>query len=109
MIVGPDGTPYENGFYFFEVTYPNDYPTHPPHVDFLTGDGRCRFNPNLYVDGKVCLSILGTWHGPSWTPALSLRQVLISIQSLFCSHPIQNEPGYETEAGQQDKEYTEII
>jgi ubiquitin-protein ligase len=23
--------------------------------------GRC--NPNLYEDGKVCLSILGTWQG----------------------------------------------
>ncbi len=22
----------------------------------------CRFNPNLYADGKVCLSLLGTWH-----------------------------------------------
>ena len=26
--------------------------------------GKVRFNPNLYNDGKVCLSILGTWAGP---------------------------------------------
>ena len=22
-----------------------------------------KFNPNLYADDKVCLSLLGTWHG----------------------------------------------
>ena len=27
-----------------------------------------RFNPNLYSDGKVCLSLLGTWHGEGWAP-----------------------------------------
>lgn len=31
-----------------------------------------RFNPNLYADGKVCLSLLGTWHGgdatEKWDP-----------------------------------------
>ena len=28
-----------------------------------TGNGAVRFNPNLYQDGKVCLSLLGTWEG----------------------------------------------
>jgi hypothetical protein len=27
------------------------------------GGGRVRFNPNLYAEGKVCLSLLGTWNG----------------------------------------------
>ena len=39
-----------------------------------------RFNPNLYADGKVCLSLLGTWHGgdssEKWDPVRSnLMQV----------------------------------
>lgn len=29
-----------------------------------TGGGKVRFNPNLYNNGKVCLSLLGTWSGP---------------------------------------------
>jgi len=58
--------------------------------------GRVRFNPNLYANGKVCLSTLGTWSGPSWSPALSLAAVLISIQSLMTESPYTNEPGYET-------------
>lgn len=28
-----------------------------------TGRNTVRFNPNLYNDGKVCLSVLNTWHG----------------------------------------------
>jgi hypothetical protein len=28
-----------------------------------TGGKSVRFNPNLYKDGKVCLSLLGTWDG----------------------------------------------
>lgn len=109
MIVGPEGTPYEYGFYFFEICFPDNYPVHPPQVEFRTGDGRVRFNPNLYINGKVCLSILGTWSGPSWNPLCSLRTVLMSIQSLLNEHPIQNEPGYETELGDIDESYSEII
>lgn len=44
-----------------------------------TGQGTVRFNPNLYQDGKVCLSVLGTWHGHAsekWNPSeSSLYQV----------------------------------
>ena len=48
-----------------------------------TGGGKYRFNPNLYEDGKVCLSLLGTWFGPGSVSGESLlRQVLISTQSL---------------------------
>jgi hypothetical protein len=43
-----------------------------------------QFNPNLYQEGKVCLSLLGTWQGgrgESWSPEYStVLQVLISIQ-----------------------------
>jgi hypothetical protein len=43
-----------------------------PQVQFLTtGGGTVRFNPNLYNCGKVCLSLLGTWAGPSWQPGIS--------------------------------------
>jgi hypothetical protein len=36
----------------------------PPQVSFkTTGGGSIRFNPNLYAEGKVCLSLLGTWSG----------------------------------------------
>ena len=71
-----------------------------PDTLFVRG-GTARFNPNLYANGKVCLSLLGTWTGPGWKPADStLLQVLVSIQGLVLVHdPWFNEPGYEAQRG----------
>ena len=62
-----------------------------------TGQGKVRFNPNLYKEGKVCLSLLGTWAGPGWDAKHStLLQVFVSIQSLIMvDSPMFNEPGWE--------------
>ena len=62
MIVGPSSTPYEDGLFFFDVQLPNDYPNDPPAVHYVAYC-RDRLNPNLYEDGKVCVSLLGTWSG----------------------------------------------
>jgi ubiquitin-protein ligase len=60
MITGPFDTPYEGGFFYFVIRCPPDYPIRPPRVKLMTtGQGQVRFNPNLYKNGKVCLSILG--------------------------------------------------
>lgn len=76
-----------------------DYPTTAPHVEAkTTNGGRCRFNPNIYANGKVCLSILGTWRGErseEWSSAQGLESILISIQSLMSPNPFENEPGYD--------------
>lgn len=85
LMSGPDDTPYQNGLFEFDVFFPVNYPQQPPKCSFLTtGAGNVRFNPNLYNDGKICLSILGTWEGrpeEKWNPFCSLLQVLISIQA----------------------------
>jgi ubiquitin-protein ligase len=81
-IIGPEDTPYSNGIFIFDI-WLEDYPHNPPKVQFINHGGR-RFNPNLYENGKVCLSLLGTWLGPGWIAGEStLLQVLISIQSLI--------------------------
>jgi len=96
MIVGPEGTPYEGCLLCFDIRYPYDYPFSSPSVRITTSDGITRFHPNLYIDGKVCLSILGTWRGPSWAPVMTISTVLTTIQSLLEANPIINEPGHET-------------
>jgi hypothetical protein len=64
VIIGPVGTPYENGLFEFDIFCNGNFPNGPPLVQFkTTGGGRVSFNPNLYPDGKVCLSLLGTWQG----------------------------------------------
>jgi len=95
LIMGPENTPYFGGFYFFDIKYPDNYPQTPPNINMITINGKVRFNPNLYQCGKVCLSILGTWSGPSWKPIMNIRLVLNSISSLLGEFPIQNEPGFE--------------
>lgn len=101
VIAGPKNTPYENGLFEFHVYLPTDYPNTAPSVLINTTDGgKVRFNPNLYANGKVCLSLLGTWSGSGgevWNKQTSsLLQVLVSIQSLILvDDPYFNEPGYE--------------
>ncbi|KAK6598669.1 ubiquitin-conjugating enzyme [Botrytis cinerea] len=83
------------------------YPTKAPSViATTTNGGRCRFNPNIYATGKVCLSILGTWRGErgeEWSSAQGLESILISIQSLMSSNPYENEPGFETANDDHDR------
>jgi baculoviral IAP repeat-containing protein 6 len=98
MIEGPTDTPYDGGYFLFDLKLPNDYPNSSPSVNFLTtGGGSVRFNPNLYNCGKVCLSLLGTWAGEKWDPQVSnINQVLQSICYLiFVEEPYYNEPGYK--------------
>ena len=103
IIIGPKYTPYEGGLFHFELKFPPDYPFSSPTVQLMTTDGgRVRFNPNLYADGKVCLSILGTWSGPGWQPSQSLASVLLSVQSLMNDTPYHNEPGFESELHEGD-------
>ncbi|EPE05452.1 ubiquitin-conjugating enzyme [Ophiostoma piceae UAMH 11346] len=99
LIIGPHETPYEFGFFEFGFKFPKEYPRAEPQVTALTtNSGRTRFNPNIYADGKVCLSILGTWRGErgeQWSAAQGLESILLSIQSLMSSNPYENEPGFE--------------
>ena len=75
LIIGPEETPYFGGFYFFEFSYPFDYPFSPPDVKYCTNDGSTRFNPNLYTNGKVCVSILNTWMGEKWSSCQTINSV----------------------------------
>lgn len=102
LITGPEGTPYYNGCYLFDIFLGPSYNQSPPNVKYMTTNGgKFRFNPNLYADGKVCLSLLGTWSGPGWVSGKStLLQVLISIQSMIlCDEPYLNEPGWASSGG----------
>lgn len=119
-ITAPAGTPYAYGMFVLDIYIPDEYPSIPPKVRLLTtGGGNCRFGPNLYADGMVCLSLLGTWAGPGWVPPTtsqakpsstaipgatkqngtagsSIGQVLISLQGLVLGveQPFYLEPGH---------------
>jgi len=119
LITGPVGTPYANGAFDFDIYCPVQFPNVPPQVRLRTTDaGRVRFNPNLYPNGLVCLSLINTWQGATeeqWIPHSStLLQVIVSIQSLIMvAQPYFNEPGYERRTGarveRESARYTSTI
>lgn len=116
-LVGPEGTPYSDALFFFDLHLPPTYPQIPPQVRFWSfGEN---LNPNLYENGKVCLSLLGTWSGKdseTWSPERSnLLQVLVSILGLVLNtEPYYNEPGFERErdtpqGGLRSQRYNESV
>lgn len=108
MIVGQKDTPYYGGYYFFSITFPSDYPFSPPNVSFLTNGDGIRFNPNLYINGKVCVSILNTWAGEQWSSCQNIKSMLLTISTLLCKDPLLNEPGF-TKKHRCFQNYTNII
>lgn len=104
MFRGPKKTPYEDGLFLFDFQLSADYPAAPPLCHYISYCSE-RLNPNLYEDGKVCVSLLGTWSGRGtevWTSSSTLLQVIVSIQGLILvSEPYFNEAGFEKQKGSQ--------
>jgi ubiquitin-protein ligase len=93
LIIGPKDTPYEYGNFLFKFDFPHNYPHSPPTVTYHTNDGVTRFNPNLYKNGKVCISVLNTWKGEQWTGCQTIKSVLLVLCSILNEKPLLNEPG----------------
>ena len=119
LIIGPENTPYHNGFYFFKLNYPDNYPMVPPVMKYCTQGilnspkdkpVKIRFNPNLYTNGKVCLSMLNTWRGPGWVPTNTISNILVALQALVLNDkPLMNEPGFENAKESDIEMYNTII
>ena len=83
FIIGPILTPYENGVFYLSIHYPTDYPFKPPKCSFLTKI----YHPNINSNGSISLDILQD----QWSPALTIKKVLISLTVLL-SEPNPDDP-----------------
>jgi ubiquitin-conjugating enzyme E2 R len=87
IVINPDSI-YHGGFFTAKMTFPKTYPFSPPDFKFY----KPPFHPNVYPDGKLCISILhppgddemsGELAAERWSPAQRVESVLISILSLL--------------------------
>ena len=101
--------PYFGGFFMFGGSFPDQYPFFPPHILAKTQGGGTRFHPNYYVNGKCCLSILGTWAGPPWTSCQNLGTTSQALKSLFIENPITQEPSWEKCIDERALKYRKVV
>ncbi|KAH8663461.1 ubiquitin conjugating enzyme [Tricladium varicosporioides] len=81
---GPPDTPYEGGTYIVDIKIPQEYPFRPPVMFFKTK----LWHPNVSSQtGAICLDTLGT----AWSPVLTIKSALLSLQSLL-STPEPKDP-----------------
>eukprot|EP00760_Papus_ankaliazontas_P032269 PhM_4_TR5721/c0_g1_i2/m.90470/K10575/UBE2G1, UBC7; ubiquitin-conjugating enzyme E2 G1 len=90
MLIGQESTAYEGGYFRATLEFPKDYPNMPPTMTFLS----TMWHPNIYPDGKVCISIL---HPPGedsygyesaaerWSPVQTISSILLSVVSMLHS------------------------
>jgi len=98
MMEGPCGTALEGGFFKALLKFPTEYPNKPPEMVFISE----MWHPNIYDDGKVCISILHEAKedpfnlqekmSEKWRPIIGVEAVLVSVGSMLSSEPNVSSP-----------------
>jgi ubiquitin-conjugating enzyme E2 G1 len=94
LLFGPSETIYEGGIFECKIIFPETYPNNPPEFIFITPIP----HPNIYENGKVCISILHNNIDISgyediseqWKPSLGVETIIMSILTLFTSPNIES-------------------
>ena len=84
LLIDPNNTPYKGGIFVINIRFPQNYPNSPPKVRFITPIYHINvkhYNHSVNSDselGEPNLNILNFWK-----PEYKVKDVLISIYSLF--------------------------
>ena len=109
LIIGPPDSPYDQGIFKAQFKFPTDYPNRPPEFKFISN----LYHPNIYVDGKVCISILHEGHdiygyehiSERWNPSHSVNSILMSVISMI-SNPNFESPANVDASVEWKKDFT---
>ena len=105
-IRGDDGSSsscYTNGIFMVSIQIPSRYPFEPPHVRFVTSI----YHPNIDAAGRICLDTLKSPPAGTWSPAVSLPSLLLTLQTLLCE-PNPDDALMADIANQYKRNYTQF-
>ncbi|KAI1811051.1 ubiquitin-conjugating enzyme/RWD-like protein [Poronia punctata] len=95
IVVNPDSA-FNGGYFKADMTFSDEYPYQPPTFRFLVP----LYHPNIYPDGRLCISILhtpgeditsGEQASERWSPLQGVESVLRSVL-LLLDDPEINSP-----------------
>jgi ubiquitin-conjugating enzyme E2 J2 len=75
-VIAPPDSPYEEGIYWGQITFPPEYPMAPPSIKMMTPSGR--FVPNR----SICFS-MSNYHPELWQPSWTVRSICIGFLSFM--------------------------
>lgn len=79
FIIGPQGTPFEGGFFKFDINFPADYPASAPELICRTPI----LHFNFYSSGRVCVDTIS-----KWVPTMNIHGLLVTVCALMaCPNP----------------------
>ena len=75
IVLGPQGSPFENGIFHIDIFFPDNYPFKAPKFFFKTKI----YHPNIDYRGRICLDTINE----RWTPLMTISKALLSISSIL--------------------------